>query len=414
MTGRKDYQLFASLLAWALLPSVYMLIRMHIVAVNGVDINILGQLEWFDLIDEVLVTAMTVPLYSLLRPKTEGSGAAANTLALLLSFAVYLLFTAAAVTHITGIAAYMNAAGAERYLSMQAVSMPVGYLAAFGVLLLTVNGDGRAVRCLTLIRLGALIVFDCVLISGYGDVGAAYSELAANAAAAIAALTLCGKRGYLARPGKADRAFLVSWGKRGVFAGAQIFLDNFIYAVMICRMVNAVNESGNYWIANNFIWGWLLVPVSAMAEVIRKNGLEKLELRNTWRFGFLAAGLWALTVPLWPWFIRSAMAAEDADAILRILRPSVLFYLAYIPSAWIDSWFISKGKTWCLTVISAAVNLVYYGILYILFQRGVFAPSMSFIIRMFGWGMVFHLLLSVLLYAAVRRGSGRRGPRTAG
>lgn len=52
---KKDFKLYGSLILYALLPSVYLLIRIQIVAVSGVDINIMGQIEWFDLIDEVLV-----------------------------------------------------------------------------------------------------------------------------------------------------------------------------------------------------------------------------------------------------------------------------------------------------------------------------------------------------------------------
>lgn len=403
MLTKEDRRLFLALVAWALLPSLYALVRMQLVAVNGVDLNILGQMEWFDLIDEVLVSTLTVPLYSLLKPKAADGGAGTNAAALLVSFAVYAAFTALAVRHIAGISAYMNAVGAERYLAMQALSLLVGFAALFGILLLTINADVRAVQRLTLIRLASLAVLDAALIAAWGDMGAAYAELASNAAVAAAVLTLCVHRGYLAKPEAGCGAFFAAWARRGVFVGAQIFLDNFIYAVMICRMVNAVHESGGYWVANNFIWGWLLVPVTCFAELIRKNDLDALTVKNAWRYGVAMAGLWAASVPLWRWFIHNAMAIADADAILRIIYPSVVFYLAYIPSAFLDAWFVSKGKTWCLTVISAVVNLVYYGALFALFRKGVFTPSMAFIIQMFGWGMVVHLLLSAGLYRYAKK-----------
>lgn len=60
----KDLKLFLSLVVWMLVPSIYMLVRIKIVSINNVDINILGQLEWFDLIDEVITTMLIVPLYS--------------------------------------------------------------------------------------------------------------------------------------------------------------------------------------------------------------------------------------------------------------------------------------------------------------------------------------------------------------
>ena len=73
---------------------------------------------------------------------------------------------------------------------------------------------------------------------------------------------------------KGDVAYFKDWGRIGLFAGGQQFLDNIIYALMICRMVNAVSESGNYWVCNNFIWGWLLIPITCLVEIIRKDAGE--------------------------------------------------------------------------------------------------------------------------------------------
>ena len=57
MQKKKDIKNFFALCLWMLIPSVYLLIRMNIVSVHNVDINILGQMEWFDLIDEIITTA---------------------------------------------------------------------------------------------------------------------------------------------------------------------------------------------------------------------------------------------------------------------------------------------------------------------------------------------------------------------
>ena len=166
---------------------------------------------------------------------------------------------------------------------------------------------------------------------------------------------------------------------------------------MVCKMVNAVAESGNYWVANNFIWGWLLVPVSCMAEIIKKNNLEKLTFKNTWVYALGIAGLWIITIPGWRWFITNAMAV-DATAVLNIVYPALGFYFAYIASAFIDAWFISKGKTIYIMINSMFGNLVYYGIVYILFKQGVFTQNMGFVIMMFGCGLLVHLLVSIGLY----------------
>ena len=177
----------------------------------------------------------------------------------------------------------------------------------------------------------------------------------------------------------------------------QIFLDNFIYAIMIVKMVNAVNETGNYWVANNFIWGWLLVPVTCFSELIKKNNLPSINFKNTWKYGLMIIGLWVITMPFWEIFVNKAMAV-DSNRIMPIVMLNIPFYLTYIVSAFIDAWFISKGKTKYNMIISLIVNIVYYGIVFLLFKKVIFTINMNFIIYMFGGGMVVHMGLSIVLY----------------
>ena len=70
------------------------------------------------------------------------------------------------------------------------------------------------------------------------------------------------------------------WARIGAFSGIQQFIANFVYAIMIVKMVNMVAEQGNYWVANNFVWGWLLIPIYAITEVIRKDCKEGYICQN--------------------------------------------------------------------------------------------------------------------------------------
>lgn len=391
---KKDYRLFISLLLWALVPSAYLLIRMNIVSVSDVSIDILGQMEWFDLIDEVIVTTLTVPLYFLL--KKENGSADRNGMAFLISFGIYVAFTVLIAFNVSRIADFMNAGYASQYLLLQSFSMLTGFISTFMILLLTLNEDDKTVKILLVFKVIMLSLLDFVLISKYKDIGASYSEIGVNALVAAVSLIVVCRKGYI-RFKRCETGWIKQWCRSGLFAGIQIFLDNWIYAIMICRMVNAVSESGNYWVANNFIWGWLLVPVHTVAEIIKKNSLEKLDYRNTWRYGIIIAVMWIITMPGWGSFIRYAMAVES-ETILAIVIPNIPFYLGFIVSAFIDAWFVSKGKTIYNAGISLFVNVVYYGAVYIGFKNGLFETNMMFIIMMFGFGMVVHMLLSVALY----------------
>lgn len=90
--------------------------------------------------------------------------------------------------------------------------------------------------------------------------------------------------------------------------------------------------------------------------------------------------------------------AVNSNEIMPIVMLNIPFYLTYIVSTFIDSWFISKGKTIYNMIISLIVNIVYYGIVYYLFNIGVFIMNMSFIIYMFGIGMIVHMVLSLIIH----------------
>lgn len=58
--------------------------------------------------------------------------------------------------------------------------------------------------------------------------------------------------------------------KVGGISGLESFVRNIAYMLMISRMVNMVGGQGTYWVANNFIWGWLLLPVLQLGELIKR------------------------------------------------------------------------------------------------------------------------------------------------
>ena len=164
-------------------------------------------------------------------------------------------------------------------------------------------------------------------------------------------------------------------------------------------MVNMVAEQGNYWIANNFIWGWLLIPISALSEVIRrdcKDGYNNLKQFNYYFIASAVVLLWAITIPLWTPFYRYAENLSNANEIFSITIKLAPFYIAYAGCAIIDNIFVGLGKTIYNAINSLIINLVYYGIFYILYITGAITFTMDVIILMFGFGMVVHLAVSLV------------------
>ena len=85
--------------------------------------------------------------------------------------------------------------------------------------------------------------------------------------------------------------------KTGVFRGCSNLLTTSFMPLWSAKMVNMVAQQGNYWIANNFIWGWLLIPISALAEVIRSTARKGYKKLRQFNYYFIAAA----SVLLWAW-----------------------------------------------------------------------------------------------------------------
>lgn len=365
-------------------------------------------MEWFDLINETLQAFLVIPLYSILNKifKSDEQNFAKHTFKTgLLTFLIYTLFSIGVLIYGVVLIKAMNpheidVATVNAYLQLETVAFMIGIIVSFVNVVFVVVGKDKNVYIFLAVNTVLSIVADFVFIPNCGIYGIAISNIAVNSVLAISSFVLLYMQKYIrfCRFHKSDWPILKEWCKIGVFSGVQQFIDNLIYAVLVCKMVNMVAEQGNYWIANNFIWGWLLIPITALSEVIRrdcKDGYTNLNQFNYYCIAMAVVAVWAITIPLWIPFYRYAENLQNASEIFSITVKLVPFYIAYVGCAIIDNIFVGLGKTVYNAINSLIINLVYYGIFYILYATSVVTFTMNVIIMMFGWGMVVHFVLSL-------------------
>lgn len=406
-----NWRLWLSLCALAFIPAIYQTVKTFLISAGGqADVfDIIGQMEWFDLINETLQAFLIVPLYSVLNKifknhKDDFAGAAFKTG--LCAFLLYTLFSIGVLLYGSVLIGAMNPGEidmtvASAYLRLETAAFMTGIVVSFANVVFVIIGKDKNVYIFLGIRTAMSLAADFLLIPNFGVCGAAVSNIITNTLLSIACILLLYRQGYIRfrRFGKSDGAMLREWCKTGVFSGLQQFVDNFIYAVMVCKMVNMVAQQGNYWIANNFIWGWLLIPISALAEVIRsdcKEGYKKLRQFNYYFIAAASVLLWAVTIPAWTPFLRYAQNLGNAEEIFAIVIKLAPFYIAYAGCAIIDNIFIGLGRTEYNAVNSLIINLGYYGVFYVLYLTNAITFDMNTIILMFGFGMVVHYVISLI------------------
>lgn len=405
------WRLWLSLCALALIPAVYQTVKTFLISSGGQDgtFDIIGQMEWFDLINETLQAFLIVPLYSVLNRifknhREEFAGATFKTG--LCASVLYTLFSVGVLIYGSTLIGAMSPgeidiAVTSTYLRLETLAFIMGIIVSFANVVFVVIGKDKNVYIFLAVRTALSLVADILLIPNLGVYGVAVSNIISNTLLSAMCIMLLYKQGYIRFKcfKKSDGAMLREWCKTGAFSGLQQFIDNLIYAVMVCKMVNMVAEQGNYWIANNFIWGWLLIPITALAEVIRsdcKDGYKELRKFNYYFIAAASAMLWVVTIPTWTPFFRYAQGLENAGEIFGIVIKLVPFYIAYAGCAIIDNIFVGLGKTSYNAVNSLIINFGYYGIFYILYRTHTVTFNMNTIIFMFGFGMVVHLAVSLI------------------
>jgi hypothetical protein len=173
--------------------------------------------------------------------------------------------------------------------------------------------------------------------------------------------------------------------------------------VMIARMVNVVGEQGTYWVANNFIWGWLLLPVLQLGELIKQEVAADPENMQRNMPGYLCitaviSALWFASIPLWKPCMSYILCFSDVDKLFELVLLLVGFYVLYAFQNVFDSVFYGLGKTHYMLFESVVTNTVYYGAAFILYIAGVWTPTLMGIALLFGIGNAFDGIVSLAAY----------------
>ena len=400
--------LFCSLMLLSFIPFLYTLVRTNLI-VNSPStdgLSIAGHIEWFDLINETIQAFLIVPLYALLNEcMRDGERFKERVFqAFFIVNIVYILFSVIVLVYCSHIVSTMvleRAAEVTRYLRLETIGFMIANVVSFVNVLFVVLDKPLYIYAMVVLRTLFTVVGDVFLIPRFGVDGVAYSNIAVSSVCVVLCLIVVFREHLITVSFQMEKAFVKRYLVIGLFSGCQILLDNIIYSVIVCKMVNAVAEQGNYWTANNIIWGLLLIPISALAEIIKKDCKEELTAVKLKHYNIVIVitfMAWLCFIPLLNPFLKNVMGIENFGAIKHILVVLIPFYLAYNYTILFDNILIGYGKTYYCFAISVIVNLIYYPIVYGLMLNGVFAPSITFICLMFGFGMVTHLVCSLVCF----------------
>ena len=414
-----NHKLFISLLIMGLVPTIYTTLRVFWLGNMPGDwsFSIAGQLSWINLIYEVINEAIILPLFYFVGKVLSDKKELTNRMktGLLMTLVIYVVLSVVIITCANPLLNVMAAdpsiidASAE-YIRIEAIANIFGILSQFALVGLVTLGKEKLVYILTGVKLFLCVVLDLFLVSSLsisanlGVNGIGYSNIIVNVILFATSLILLANNGVnIFNKEKMDFRWAKEFAKVGGISGAESFVRNLAYMVMIARMVNVVNEQGTYWVANNFIWGWLLLPIIQLGELIKQETSTNKDAVKNNTLGYftitaISIAVWCVLIPVYKPFMQYVLNFDDVDKLFELVMVLFGFYVLYAVQNVFDASFYGLGKTHYMLFESIVTNSIYYGIAFILYITGVWQPTLVGIALLFGIGNAFDTLVSLGAY----------------
>lgn len=418
--SRVNHKLFLALIVLALAPTIYTTVRVFFLGQlpGEYSFSIAGQLSWVNLLYEILNEAIILPLFFFVGKVKDDKNEFSNRVrtGMLISLGVYMVLSAIVLIFAKPLLKLMATdpsiiEASASYIRIESIANIFSILTQFALVALVTVNKSKYLYALTGAKLVLCLVLDTFLVSSLpvsanlGVNGIGYSNIVVNALLLAVSILLLAREGIkVFAKAKLDFSWAKEFAKIGGISGAESLVRNVAYMVMIARMVNVVGEQGTYWVANNFIWGWLLLPVLQLGELIKQEvatDKENIRRNSLGYFGITAiiSSLWLVSIPLWKPFMTHILCFNDVDKLFELVMVLVGFYVLYAIQNVFDSTFYGLGKTNYMLFESVVTNTIYYGIAFILYITGVWTPSLIGIALLFGVGNAFDSVVSLVAYA---------------
>lgn len=414
-----NYKLYTALLILGLAPTIYTTVRVFFLGQLPGEwaFSIAGQLSWVNLLYEILNEAIILPLFYFIGNVKDNKSEFTNRVrtGMLICLSVYTVPAAIIIAFTKPLLSLMAADvsiidSSSSYIQIESVANIFSILTQFALVTLITVDKSKYLYVLTGSKLILCLVADTFLVStlpislNLGVNGIGYSNIIVNAILLAVSFVLLAREGIRVFT-KTQLKF--SWAKEfikiGSISGTESSVRNVAYMVMIARMVNVVGEQGTYWVANNFIWGWLLLPVLQLGELIKqevatdKNNIRRNSLGYFGITAFISL-FWLVSIPLWKPFMKYILCFTDVDKLFELVMLLIGFYILYAIQNVFDSTFYGLGKTNYMLFESVVTNTFYYGIAFILYTTKIWTPTLTGIALLFGFGNAFDSIVSLVAY----------------
>ncbi len=414
-----NYKLYFALLVMGFLPTIYSTVRIFLLAdlPSDFSFNIAGQLSWVNLIYEVMTDAIILPLFFFtgaairnkkeLENRTKTGLAAAFGINTILAI-VLIIFTEPLILFMAQDTLLIDIT--VSFVRLESISKIFEILLKISIVVLITIGKKSNIYIVLVTKLCLTVLLDTLLLSSLpislniGVIGVAISNILTNIALCIILVILLKKSGInIFSKSKMKFFWFKNFVKISTVSGMESLIRNLSYMFMIIRMINMVGEQGTYWVVNSFIWGWLLLPILSLGELIKRDCGEDKNAIGDKTVGYFTVTtiiiiVWIISVPFWKPFFTNVMGIENANEVFFLSLLLFGFYIIFAYNNVVDSIFYGLGRTDLMLYQSLIVNVIYYGTVFVLYLLGIYKPTLISTALMFGIAVAIDSIITIIIF----------------
>ena len=421
-----DWRLFAFILLFIGLPSVYQLYRVRLIGNELPDtgaLAIVSQWQFVGLAVEVFQEATVLAIFFFLGSQIR-SGTATQ---LDRAKSVFVFIFGVALVFSIGIFLFRDEfitligtspdiqAQTRTFLGISIFSVPFTLLSAAIIVLF------EALRLRTLVLIMAIVnvvlrfLLDSLFFGGYAfslegsTANVGWSTLLASVGVFGIGLVLLlrvkdiSPRSLLTRPTFSDmREYL----RVGFGSGLDSLIRNIAYFFMIVRIVNTIGstEIGGYYLAMHIFWSFMLVPVLALADsakaMISNSSNDVQRVKSLWRSSMIiTAGIMLVWIAVMPALNSFAgFLSNDTEFVSWATTTIAILFVPYVMFAFnavADSVFYGVGKTKYMAYQAFLTNGTVYLVAFLLYVSGAWNVTFESVMLLFSLGILVDSILTL-------------------
>ena len=233
---------------------------------------------------------------------------------------------------------------------------------------------------------------------GLGVDGVAIAEIIVNIVAIIYLYITLDKSCEISKVDKREYFKLLSYSL------IETLIRNVVYYFVILVFLNIIDNQDLYFVANEYIWSIMLVPVLAQSTIIKQavsNGNK--DIQPYFLNSIILILFMIILIPISILIFKYVYALPNAMDYFYVLLKLFPCYIIFVIDSVIEAYFMATGKLHHILIQSIFTNILVYCTALILYLCGVWNITLNSIILLFNLGVAVSSTYTICAYIYEKR-----------